>query len=287
MLNQITPLILTFNEAPNIERNLRQLCWAGDIVIVDSFSTDDTIDLTQQFPQVRTFQRAFDTHARQWEFGLKETGIKTPWVLALDADYIITNEFIAELEVLAPPNDVRGYSSEFIYCLNGKRLRSGLYPPVTVLYRRNLATYEQDGHTQRIMTNGEVRTLSTAILHDDRKSLRRWFGAQARYSELEARKLLAANSADLCVADRVRRWSIVAPPAMLLYCLILRGGVFDGWAGLHYAFERTVAELMLSLHLIRYRLEHVSQAAPSHVNEKEEVGAVDGSTKLEIQSTKL
>src|SRR5215210_6585683 len=189
MLDQITPFILTFNEAPNIERNLRQLYWARDIVIVDSFSTDETIELTKQFSQVRTFHRVFDRHARQWEFGLKETGIKTPWVLALDADYIITDEFIAELELLEPPNDVSSYSSEFIYCLHGKRLRSGLYPPVTVLYRRNLATYEQDGHTQRIITDGEVRRLGAAILHDDRKSLNRWFGAQARYSELEARKL--------------------------------------------------------------------------------------------------
>lgn len=287
MLDQITPLILTFNEAPNIERNLRQLRWARDIVIVDSFSTDDTIELAQQFPQVRTFQRAFDSHANQWNFGLRETGIKSPWVLALDADYIITDEFIAELDVLAPPNSVSGYSTQFIYCLYGKRLRSGLYPPVTVLYRRDLARYEQDGHTQRVITNGEVRALSAAVLHDDRKTLSRWFGSQARYSELEARKLFEANSADLCLADQVRRWSIVAPPAMMLYCLIVRGGVFDGWAGLHYAFERTVAELMLSLHLIRYRLEHMSEPAPTRVNEKEEIGAVDGSTKLEIQSTKL
>jgi glycosyltransferase involved in cell wall biosynthesis len=287
MLNKITPLILTFNEAPNIERNLGQLRWARDIVIVDSFSTDDTIDLTQQFPQVRTFQRAFDTHAKQWNFGLKETGIKTQWVLALDADYIITDELIEELEVLSPPNDVSGYNTEFIYCLQGKRLRSGLYPPVTVLYRRVMATYEQDGHTQRLVTKGEVRTLNGRILHDDRKSLSRWFSSQAGYSELEARKLMANNSAGLSLVDRARRWSIVAPPAMLLYCLVVRRGLFDGWAGWHYAFERTVAELMLSLHLIRYRLEHAAGAASSQVNEKKDVGEVESSTKLEIQGTKL
>lgn len=287
MLNQITPLILTFNEAPNIERNLRQLRWARDIVIVDSFSNDDTIDLTQQFPQVRTFQRPFDTHAKQWNFGLTETGIKTPWVLALDADYIITDELIAELEALSPPNDVSGYNTEFIYCLQGKRLRSGLYPPVTVLYRRDAATYEQDGHTQRIMTDGEVRTLSGRILHDDRKSLSRWLSSQARYSELEARKLMVNNSAGLSLADRARRWSIVAPPTMLLYCLVVRRGLFDGWAGWHYAFERTVAELMLSLHLIRYRLEHAAGEASSQVKEMDDVGAVESSTKLEIQDTKL
>ena len=86
MLDQITPLILTYNEAPNIVRSLGALSWAKDIVVVDSFSDDDTITIAKSVPAVRVFQRAFDSHRNQWEFGLKETGISTPWVLALDAD---------------------------------------------------------------------------------------------------------------------------------------------------------------------------------------------------------
>ena len=287
MLDQITPLILTFNEAANIERNLRRLSWANDIVIVDSFSTDETIDLAERFAKVRTFQRTFDTHAQQWNFGLKETGIKTPWVLALDADYIVTDEIIAELEDLDPPNEVSGYSARFVYCIQGKPLRSGVYPPVTVLYRRQAATYVQDGHTQRVQVEGAVESLHAQVLHDDRKSQRHWFISQARYSELEARKLLSAERASLSLADRIRRWSIVAPPVMMFYCLFVRGGILDGWPGLHYAFERTVAELMLSIHLIRHRLERASNATPLPVNEREDVGTVDGATKFKIQSTKL
>ena len=81
-------IILTYNEAPNIARALGGLSWAKEIVVVDSFSEDETVEIATSFPQVRVVQRAFDCHRNQWEFGLKETGISTPWVLALDADYV-------------------------------------------------------------------------------------------------------------------------------------------------------------------------------------------------------
>ena len=83
MIQQVTPLILTFNEAPNIARTLDRLSWAGDVVVVDSFSTDETGAILARFPNVRVFQRAFDTHAQQWNFALGETGIATPWIVAL------------------------------------------------------------------------------------------------------------------------------------------------------------------------------------------------------------
>lgn len=246
MLDRITPLILTYNEAPNIARALEGLSWASDVVLVDSFSDDETIEIAKSFPNVRVFQRAFDVHRNQWEFGLKETGISTPWVLALDADYVVSGGLKAELEKLIPDPQTVGYRVNFVYCIKGRELRSGIYPPVTVLYRRETATYVQDGHTQRVALEGTIETLQTPMLHDDRKSLRRWFRSQARYTELEAQKLRAANPAELDLADRLRRWRVIVPPAMLVYCLIVRGGILDGWAGFYYAFQRAMAELMLS-----------------------------------------
>lgn len=249
MLDQITPLILTYNEAPNLERTMRKLSWARDVVVVDSFSDDDTPAIAQTFPQARLFQRRFDTHQDQWTFALTKTDIRTPWVLALDADYVLTDELIKELTNLEPQPSVNGYTVQFIYCLNGKPLRSGIYPPVDVLYRASETIYEQDGHTHRARINGRVAKLHSRILHDDRKSLRRWFQSQVIYAELEARKLLNEN-AKLSLADRVRSWRVFAPTAVVLYCLILRGGLLDGWRGLFYAFQRGTAELMLSLYLM-------------------------------------
>lgn len=246
MLEQITPLILTYNEAPNIARTLAGVSWAKDVVVVDSFSADETVEIAKSFPHVRVFQRSFDSHRNQWEFGLKETGIATPWVLALDADYVVTDELVAELKRLEPDACTAGYRANFVYCIKGRKLRSGIYPPVTVLYRREAASYVQDGHTQRVAHDGMIAELQAPLLHDDRKSLRRWFDSQARYTELEAQKLRAADPAQLELVDRMRRWRVVVPPAMLVYCLVVRGGVLDGWAGFYYAFQRAAAELMLA-----------------------------------------
>jgi glycosyltransferase involved in cell wall biosynthesis len=251
MLDQITPLILTYNEAPNIARALAGLGWANEIVVVDSFSDDETVAIAKSFANVRVVQRVFDNHGNQWEFGLKETGIRTPWVLALDADYVVSSEVVGELERLRPEADTDGYRARFVYCINGKRLRSGIYPPVTVLYRRDAATYVQDGHTQRVAVQGNVEELRAPLVHDDRKSFRRWLQSQGRYAELEAQKLAGADAGHLDPKDRLRRWCVVVPPAMFVYCLIVRGGVLDGWQGFYYAFQRTVAELMLSVNLGR------------------------------------
>src|SRR5437588_1231785 len=139
MLDLITPLILTYNEAPNIGRTLEELSWARDIVVVDSLSDDETVEIASSFPQVRVVQRTFINHAAQWNFGLNETGISTEWVLALDADFVLTPEFVDELKALRPAAERNSYQVKFRYCVNGRILRSGVYPPVTVLSRRSLA----------------------------------------------------------------------------------------------------------------------------------------------------
>ena len=59
VLDQITPLILTYNEAPNIARTLAGLSWAKEIVVVDSFSDDETVEIARSFPQVRVVQTSF------------------------------------------------------------------------------------------------------------------------------------------------------------------------------------------------------------------------------------
>lgn len=250
MIENITPLILTYNEAPNIGRTLEQLRWARDIVVVDSFSEDETVEIVKSFPNARVVQKTFDNHGAQWNFGLSETGISTEWVLALDADYFPTPELVEELRALRPLASTVGYRAEFTYCINGKPLRSGLLPLQTVLYRRAAAHYTQDGHTQRLILEGNIETLRSRILHDDRKPLSRWFESQQRYMALEAKKLSASDAINLGKADRIRRLRVIAPFAVLLYCLIVRGGVLDGWPGFYYAFQRMLAELLLSLYLI-------------------------------------
>lgn len=253
MLAHITPLILTFNEAPNIARTLRRLSWAREIVVVDSGSTDDTRAIAATFANVRIVERPFTTHAEQWNFGLNETGITSEWVLALDADFVLPDDVIREIGAFEP-GMIDGYRASFVYCVHGRPLRSAVYPPVTVLYRRSRASYVQDGHTQRVQVAGQVAALTCRILHDDRKPLSHWIGAQVRYMRLEADKLLSADASLLGLADRIRSLIVVAPPLMFALCLFGRGGILDGWRGLYYALQRAAAELILSLTLIERRL---------------------------------
>ena len=163
MLERITPVILTRNESPNIARVLEKLTWADDIVVVDSHSTDDTLERAQQFPAVRTFKRIFDRHADQWTYAVAESGIRTDWVLAMDADYVLTDDLVEELRGLEPGPEVAGYRASFVYCVHGRRLRGSVYPPVTVLYRRDPSRYVQDGHTQRVQVEGRVLDLRAPI----------------------------------------------------------------------------------------------------------------------------
>lgn len=255
MHTKITPLLLTFNEAPNIERTLERLSWARDIVVVDSISTDGTLEILARHSNVRVFERAFTTHAEQWNFGLEQTGINTDWVLALDADYVLSCALVEEIRALIERPDVTGYLACFEYCVNGRALRGAAYPPVVALYRKSGARYIQDGHTQRLLTDGKLARLKGRILHDDRKPLGQWLVAQARYMRLEAEKLSLLAPGELGAADRLRKLIVIAPVAMLFYCLFARGNVFDGWPGIFYALQRTTAEAILSLFLLQRKLE--------------------------------
>jgi glycosyltransferase involved in cell wall biosynthesis len=248
-LSTVTPLILTFNEAPNIGRVLEKLTWADRIVVIDSYSTDETLDIVRSFPQVEVFQRSFDTHATQWNYGLAQ--VKSEWVLSLDADYVLTDALIAELKHLSPSTTLNAYSISFKYCIFGHPLRGTLLPPRQSLSRLAASYYVDDGHTQRLSVKGQSGMLNSPILHDDRKDLKRWLWAQDRYVILEVEKLLTVPQNELSLGDKIRKTKILAPLVILIYCLILKGGIWDGWRGWYYAFQRVLAELLLSTYLIK------------------------------------
>ncbi len=246
--DNLTVLILTYNEAPNIERTLRQLVWAKSIVVVDSYSTDGTVEILKKFTQVKIFQRVFDSFASQCNFGLRQ--IATEWVLSVDADYFLSDELVKELASLQPQDSINAFNVRFKYCIFGKPIRGTLYPPRKVLYRREKAIYEDDGHSHHVKVEGETAWLSSYILHDDRKSLSRWLSSQDRYMIREVEKLRQTPGAQLSLIDRIRRGKIFAPFIVLFYCLILKKCILDGWRGWHYALQRALAETLLSIRLI-------------------------------------
>ena len=250
---QITPLILTRNEAPNLRRALERLAWAAEVVVIDSFSTDETIAIAGEFPRVRVVQRKFDTHTQQWNFGIAQTG--TPWVLSLDADYILPAAFADELAALADVAQVHAYFARFRYCVWGSPLRTTLYPPRALLFRKDQCEYVQDGHTQKLKITGPTAFLTGVIDHDDRKPLSHWIVSQDRYAILEVAKLAATPAGELSFQDKLRRKMIIAPLVVFIYSLFAKRLILDGWPGWYYVFQRTFAEILLSLRLLEEKFK--------------------------------
>lgn len=251
-LEEITPLILTYNEAPNLTRTLARLSWAHEVVVLDSCSADETKEIAAAFPNVRFAERCFDDHTTQWNHGLNLC--RTEWVLALDADYVLEAGFEDELAGLNAAADA--YDAGFRYLVFGQPLRASLYPPRAVLFAKSRCRYIQDGHTQLLNVLGELGHLETKIEHDDRKPLTRWLSSQDKYALLEAEKLAAADPSKLRLQDKLRLTCWAAVPASLIYTLLVKGTLWDGWRGWYYALQRMLAEMLLALRLIERKMKH-------------------------------
>src|SRR3979411_692006 len=104
----LTALVLTRNEEANIERTLRAIQWIDNVLILDSFSSDRTLEIARKTrPNVESAQGESDTHATQWNFGLGQ--VQTEWVFTIDADYQISPELAVEIQSLDPRPDIVGY----------------------------------------------------------------------------------------------------------------------------------------------------------------------------------
>ncbi|MEY4353087.1 MAG: hypothetical protein RLZZ609_1328 [Cyanobacteriota bacterium] len=249
----LSALVITFNEDVNIFRTLESIHWVPEVLVIDSGSTDRTLEIISSFSNTRVVYRKFDTFAKQCNFGLEN--LSSEWVLSLDADYILSPRLSSEICSLMmgfariPDSIISGYSAQFQYCINGKPIRSGLLPPRTILYRRTLASYFDEGHGHRIFVNGNRSTLQHRILHDDRKPIGIWLMNQKKYLEVEAKNLTEQKDSNLKAQDLLRKHTCLAPFAVFLYCFVLRGGFLDGKEGILYAFQRVIAEAVLYLNL--------------------------------------
>ncbi len=250
-LGRVTAVVLTWEEEDNLGRTLAMLGGVHRVLVIDSGSRDRTRAVAEGFPSVEFVVRSFDTFEHQWNHALAL--VETEWVLALDADYVLSPELRVELEALDPPSDVAGYLAGFEYWLWGQRLQGSLYPPKVVLFRKEAGVFEQDGHAYQLRLAGQHGVLTGRVRHDDRKPLERWWKAQWRYSGEEAAKLDGADWGDLSWADRVRRLGFLAPWLVFAYTLLGKGLVFGGVAGWGYVLQRTLAEFVLALRLAERR----------------------------------
>ena len=252
MHTTIAALIITYNEEANLYRTLSSISWIPDVLVIDSGSSDQTLNIISQFKNTRIIHRSFDSFARQCNFGLDK--LSSDWVLSLDADYVLSTQLADELCALLSDShstsaSFDAYRIGFNYCINGKPIRSGLLPPRICFYKRREAQYIDVGHGHRVIINGRIGRLKNKIFHDDRKSFSKWLENQKRYQRIEAAMLKVKSPRRLPIQDLIRKYTFMAPFSAFFMCLFLRGGIFDGREGVIYAFHRLIAESLLYLYM--------------------------------------
>lgn len=260
----ISVLILTLNEEKNLPACLAALSWTDDIVVLDSFSTDQTTEVARQHG-VRVFQRKFDCFAGQRNYALDSIEFKHDWILHLDADEVVTPALRQEMLDAVKSERIDAYKIPSKTIFFGHWLRyAGLYPSYQVrLGRKGRWRFKQVGHGQREDIAAEkIGTLKEPYLHFSfSKGLEDWFNRHNRYSTDEAGdivlQLRVAQRLDwvsFFCSDPVRRRRAVKqlairlpfrPSLRFLYMYLFRLGFLDGRPGLLYCRLLAIYEYMI------------------------------------------
>ena len=161
----LSVIVLTYNEEIHIARCLENvLPIARAVYIIDSYSTDRTLEIASRYERVHVLQNRWENnYARQFNWGLEHAGITTAWVLRLDADEYLLPELIDELRLKLPtmPAQVSGLSMNRRHIFLGRWMRRGTYPvTLTRLFRYGHGMCEQrlmDEHIQ--LTQGRTEQL--------------------------------------------------------------------------------------------------------------------------------
>jgi hypothetical protein len=143
----ITPVILTYNEEPNIGPTLASLTWASRVVVVDSGSSDRTREIARSFANVAWFVREFDSHAAQWSYAIQGTSIDTRYILALDAD-MRPGRALRRSWRDSPNRPARLRWCRSNIGVHGRPLFGSIYPAQVRVFTKEDVRIEQRGHTQ-------------------------------------------------------------------------------------------------------------------------------------------
>jgi glycosyltransferase involved in cell wall biosynthesis len=229
--------IITLNEEENLARTLGSVAWADEIVVVDSGSTDRTLEIARSF-NARVLERPWPGFAAQKNLAISQcTGT---WILTLDADEELSPELQSQIRTLLPSNPPTD-----AYMLRRRNLflgrwikRGGFYPdPKLRLFRRTTANFtttprfEERPVHETIAFDGACDTLDYDIIHHAYPTLSHYIEHMDRYSSLGADILVAKGRVSRSLAAFVAHVFLV-PQWTFLWNYFFRGGFFDGREGL-------------------------------------------------------
>jgi glycosyltransferase involved in cell wall biosynthesis len=254
----VAVLVPVRNEESNLPECLRRLRWAGQVVVVDSRSTDRTVPISQAFgAEVYEFRLSPEGWPKKKNWALDNVPWRHEWVLIIDADEWVTPELAAEiaLTVRAPAAD--GYFLKRRFYFMGRWIRHcGYYPGwILRLFRHALGRHERIGnlgqtgsgdnevHEHIVIPRGRVGYLRHDLDHFAYPDLTTWVEKHNRYTTWEAHAMMAGDAGGVKPslrgdpASRRRwlktrtRWLPGRPLLRFLYSYVLRGGFLDGRPG--------------------------------------------------------
>lgn len=184
--------ILTHNEEIDIARCIESALLSDDIIVVDSCSSDRTVEIASRYP-VRIVQHAFESHGKQRTWMLQSVPALHEWVYILEADERMTPALFAEcLQAIQSQEPVGYYVAERVIFMNRWIRRSTQYPRYQMrLFRKDKVWFTDYGHTEREVCDGPTSFLKETYPHYTcSKGLSRWIEKHNRYSTDEAAETL-------------------------------------------------------------------------------------------------
>jgi glycosyltransferase involved in cell wall biosynthesis len=235
---KITATVITLNEEHNIAAALESISWADEIIVVDSESTDRTVDIARRFTD-RVFVRPWPGYSAQKNFAASQAA--NDWIFSLDADERVSDELAREIETLKTGGEHQadGFEMPRLTFYLGRWIKhSGWYPDYKLrLYNRNRARWRGEFVHEALDVDGEVKRLSSNILHYTVRDASEHHLRMDRYTTLAAQQAFAqAGRASLGT-------TLFSPLAVFLRSYFFKLGFLDGIQGLaiarfaaHYEF---------------------------------------------------
>jgi len=258
----ISVLILTKNEEHNIRACLEAVSWSDDIVVLDSGSSDQTLEIARNMG-VRILERPFDNENTHRTYSIHEIQFKYPWVYNPDADEITTSDLRDEMLAVVIDSDCAAYRMRFKTMFMGRWIRySSLYPTWVVrLFRPEKLSFSRDINLHYHVDGAEGRLESHFEHHTFNNGFNAWFDKHNRYSWQEALETLKSLDCDFQLKnifsrDQVTRrralkelsFHLPARPLLrFIYMYFIRLGFLDGRRGWLYCCMLSVYEFMIVL----------------------------------------
>lgn len=247
--------IYTLNEEVNLPHCLASLANCDDIVVVDSFSSDNTCEIARK-AGARVFQHEFTGFGDQRNWSFDNITFKHPWLLILDADERVTselwNEMISKIKAASPGTVAFRLKRKFYW--EGSWLKhANLYPSWIVrLVRPSHVRYINRGHAETQKIDGEIGSLEEDLIDENHKGLTAWRERQMEYAQKEAEYEVSQRQSvsvrDLLSSDPLIRRSALKSlsreipcrsTSFFIYSYFLRNGWKDGLIGFKFCLEKS------------------------------------------------